>query len=1205
MHIKKLEIIGFKSFVDRTVVHFDHDVIGIVGPNGCGKSNIVDAIRWCMGEQSARHLRGKAMEDVIFNGSESRGPSGLAEVTITFDNSDPVQAATLPPEFRDYSDVAVSRRLYRDGTSEYLINKTLVRLRDVVDLFLGTGVGTKAYSIVEQGRIGQIVSARPEDRRIFLEEAAGITKYKLRRKQAERKMELTRQNLLRITDIVGEIERNRNSLKRQVAKAERFLKYRSELEDLVLHEASHRWLELVVLARAERDALGEARTQAEAVRGELGTQESALDAARSEALGIEESTMLASNEAFRADNEVTARVAEIQHAFERLGQLGIRLESGQAELGLTRNRLAEFERELEQLEGQLFDLVADEQARETDAAREAETLAVLHAEESRASKEAHGWRDQSGETERQIAAAEARLEGLTQRIRESRARLDRLTAEREDLEGELGDLRAAEQALGRSVVELAEGKLLTREEQTVIEQQMDAIRSKLLESERDVHASRNEVMMKKNRLRALEDLHRRLEGVGTGARTLLLKADSGVLGMVADRIEAPAELTQALAGLLGDRLGYVIVSQPERGLELLDDLRRSRGGRASVVPARPAFVAGSGPRCADDPPILGRLVDRLVYAPEDEALVRTLVGDAVLVAEARDALELVRREPGLVAVALDGTVARPDGVLSGGSGDDVASALIEQKREMHSLTLELGELASVEQRALAAYNGFRAQMSELGTALDQARKNVHEGELCHMNAEKDLVRTRTERERLEARAEALGRELGELAESILGATQSEHDCTSQLAQCSAQLEHLRHELTKAEERAVEWRERVAAQASLVTERKVRLAQIREQTGSVRAQLARASAAIDDHQTRTERLDKELWDAAANYGQTAARIVLTREALGGAREQARLAHQRFDESSELLDKVRHGIGHHETELRQLREKLALLDEAVHSHAMRLAGLERDHEYLLGDIRKNFRGLDLARVVGDYHRRLPLDDEHRRQIHELGQLIERMGPVNLDARAEYEEADRRFTSLSRQKDDIEQALVELERAIKHMNRESRRRFRETFDAVNALFQQTFVELFNGGRGELKLTDPDDLLASGVDIIAQPPGKKLGNIELMSGGEKALTATALIFAIFRHKPSPFCVLDEVDAPLDEANVARYTRAIRLMTEHSQFILITHVRKTMQEVDVLYGVTMGEPGVSRLVSVKVNESAVVRSGLRANVLEAAQRVA
>lgn len=325
MHIKKLEISGFKSFVERTVIHFDHDVIGIVGPNGCGKSNIVDAIRWCMGEQSAKHLRGRAMEDVIFNGSDSRPAAGLAEVTLTFDNTNPEYAATLPLEYRDYPEIAVTRRLFRDGTSEYLINKTQVRLRDITELFLGTGVGTKAYSIIEQGRIGQIVSARPEDRRLFIEEAAGVTKYKQRRKQAERKMELTRQNLTRVNDIVNEIERTSASLKRQAAKAERYLAYRSELDDLVLHDAAHRLLEFTVIERVERSSHESVSTELTSVRAQLESADGELGELRERAALIESRTDEASKRAFAADNDVSALQAENERARDRVVHLEERL----------------------------------------------------------------------------------------------------------------------------------------------------------------------------------------------------------------------------------------------------------------------------------------------------------------------------------------------------------------------------------------------------------------------------------------------------------------------------------------------------------------------------------------------------------------------------------------------------------------------------------------------------------------------------------------------------------------------------------------------------------------------------------------------------------------------------------------------------------------------------------------------------------------
>jgi chromosome segregation protein len=434
----------------------------------------------------------------------------------------------------------------------------------------------------------------------------------------------------------------------------------------------------------------------------------------------------------------------------------------------------------------------------------------------------------------------------------------------------------------------------------------------------------------------------------------------------------------------------------------------------------------------------------------------------------------------------------------------------------------------------------------------------------------------------------------------------EAESRAQLDALRTELEHLNHDLARAEGTASAWRERVATQLSLVTERKVRLAQVKEQVEAARNALERVTGALSELQARDTKLDEELNEASVAYGETAARIMIARELRIEAMQTAKLAHAELDEARTLLEQVRSSLAGQESELKTLRDALEVLDEAVRKHEMaaQRIGLEREH--LLTKVRERFRGLDLRRVVGDYHMRMPPDAEQRRRIDELTQLIDRMGPVNLDAKAEHDDAERRFKELNDQKVDIEKALVELEHAIKHMNKESRRRFKETFDAVNDLFKKTFYKMFRGGKAELSLTDPDDLLGSGVDILAQPPGKKLGNIELMSGGEKALTAVSLIFAIFQHRPSPFCILDEVDAPLDEANVTRYNEAIRSMTHSSQFILITHIKKTMQSVDVMYGVTMGEPGVSRVVSVKVNENAKARSdSLSAGVSRATEQPA
>ncbi|HEY4104632.1 MAG TPA: chromosome segregation protein SMC, partial [Polyangiaceae bacterium] len=1140
-----------------------------------------------------KHLRGRAMEDVIFNGSESRGPNGLAEVTLTFDNTNPEYAQSLPIEYRDYPEIAVTRRLYRDGTSEYLLNKTQVRLRDVTELFLGTGVGTKAYSIVEQGRIGQIVSARPEDRRMFLEEAAGVTKYKQRRKQAERKMELTRQNLLRITDIVSEIDRSRASLKRQVAKAERFIEYRKELDDLVLHDASHRLLELIVTERVENEGFSAANERSQGARASLREADVLLDAAREEALAIEIRADETSRRAFEADNEVSSLLAELERSRDRLTHLSERLDAAQTELELNDVRTKGLRDEREALAARVNQLSGDERAREADALAEIEALSGLQAEEAQASEEVHTLRRQAGELNARSAAAEARLDGIAQRLVEARQRNDRLVAERDKLTGELSDCVARKQALERSVAELAEGKRLTQSERGELEQELQTLRGGTLESERGVDSVKNELGQKRNRLRALADLHRRLEGVGGGARALLSKqGDPRVLGMVADRMQTPERLTLAVAGLLGDRLSCVVVADSAAQIDLLAELRAGERGRADVIAARPPYVAGADRSSFhDDPAVLGRLADELSYAESDEALVRALIGDAILVENAASAVAISRRHPGVTAVALDGTVARPDGIVSGGSGDDVASAMLDQKREMLALTGDVERLEKDYERLNAEHNTLRARIADVSTSLDRARQDAHQGELAHVTAEKDLARTSAEIERTELRLDALDLELAEIDRSLEAATGAESGSRSELDTVRAELDHLQHALARSEATATSWREQVSAQASLVTERKVRLAQVREQAEAARIAGERIAATLSELEERALKLREESHEASVSYGETAARIMMARESRMSAAERAKVAHAELEETRAGLELVRQTLGAKEAELKGLRDELELVDESLKKHEMAVQRIAIERDHLLNTVRERFRGLDLKRVVGDYHARPAPDAEHRRRIDELAQLIDRMGPVNLDAKAEHDDAERRFVELNSQKVDIEKALEELDHAIRHMNKESRRRFKETFDEVNALFKKTFARHFRGGRAELLLTDPEDLLGSGVDIVAQPPGKKLGNIELMSGGEKALTAVSLIFAIFQHRPSPFCILDEVDAPLDEANVARYNESIRAMTASSQFILITHIKKTMQSVDVLYGVTMGEPGVSRIVSVKVNESAVTRS--------------
>lgn len=1185
MKIKRLELCGFKSFVERTVVNFDHEIMGIVGPNGCGKSNIVDAIRWCMGEQSAKHLRGKSMEDVIFNGSESRSPADYAEVTLTFENDDPVD---VPLEYKDYADIAVTRRLHRSGDSEYLINKTPVRLKDITDLFLGTGVGTKAYSIVEQGKIGLIVSAKPEDRRLLIEEAAGITKFKSRKKQAERKMDLTQQNLLRVGDIIGELERSLGSLKRQAAKAERFIAYRAELEDLQLYESSHKFLELRGWVYLEASEVERLTLEADTARTELTAREAELETARLEAHAAEEKLEHANTAAFAADNDARAEEAAIERAKDRIDAL--------------RRRAAQADGELAEISAQASAVAAERDAVGADVAilEEGETgvagavaveedkLADLSTSHESAEREVVEFRDAMSQAQQTIASTQAKLEGFDRRKDELRSREEKLETEREQREGNLLELRARTEQLALAIEDLKSGKITSADEKAQMEERLGDLRRAIAESEQLLDEAKAEASKKRSRLHALSEMHARREGVGAGAKALVETKDQTLAGLLADRVEAPAELTGALAGLLGSHLEDVVVEDLDRGVSLLADLAAARKGRATIVARHPAYVAGRATAALPGVDgVVGRLVDALRFAPEDEALVRAVVGDTVVVEDVTSALAVRAAIHDATIVTRDGTVFHADGRVSGGTGQEAGAHMLDVRREMRELGDEVSRLEALVGERLQTHQALRTQIGETQGALERARHEAHQSELALVHAEKDLRNAEAEGEQHAKRIEAVNAELEEVRGTIVEADAERAAAQEVLDQAREELAGASAEIGEAEARATEWREQVKTQQELVMERKVALAGAREKLTAARGTLQRLTRSEAELSERAGRLDGELCEGARELGETAATLVKHKERLIDAHDAARVAAEALAEARTVFEAFRASLQEREAGLKDLRTRAQAAREALGTHEMALREREIAMEHLLASVREKFRGLELGRVVGDYHLRPPPDGETRSRIQELSGLIDRMGSVNLDAMREHEEAEKRYEFYTTQKADLDKALADLERAILQMNRESKKLFSDTFNAVNARFQTLFPKMFRGGRAELRLTNPEDMLETGIDIIAQPPGKKLSSIELMSGGEKALTAVSLIFAIFSIRPSPFCILDEVDAPLDEANVGRYCEAIREMTDRSQFILITHIKKTMQMVDILHGVTMGEPGVSRLVSVKVSESA------------------
>ena len=1207
MRIRRLDIVGFKSFLDRTVIAFDEGVTGVVGPNGCGKSNVADAIRWVLGEQSARQLRGRSMEDVIFNGSESKAPLSMAEVMLTFENDRPSE---LPAAYQGFGEITVGRRLFRSGESEYLVNGVQARLLDVNDIFFGSGVGRTAYSIIEQGRIGQIVSARPEDRRAVIEEAAGITKYKRRREAAERKLEATQQNLLRVADIVQELGKQLESLNRQARKAERYKALRAQIRELELRTAAARYLELTATRRAAEERHAALRAEEAELAARLAELDAALEADRNAA--AESEARLGTITAREHELASSVRVSEvsIEAAARELGQIADRTQAQATEVEALKAQAEALAAEREALLRQREDLsslvVADE-GRLTDAES---SLQEAAREQASLAGEADRARAAAAAARSEAAAHRSQLAQVDRQRTDLKARVERSRAETEELARKAGELDDARSAHVEKLGKTRQLMLRLDEQRGAQEELLERTRAEFIQNEAKLITLREELAEKRSRLHSLLEIVRNYEGYGRGVRSLMTRAgqqgdgrDRGVFGLVADVVSTPAEYENAVEALLGERLQYVIVESHAQGVEAIDYLKSAAEGRASLIPmsrlrATRGADEASGPEGSpapeaapipSHPGVVKPCLEVVTYDPAYEKVVKFLLADALVVRDLPSALEIWQEGAGhaeRTLVTLDGEVLDAHGVVTGGPLEGEGHGALQRRREVQELEETVRIFEAEFQLANERHRTLQGRLLQLEAALKSLDKDGREKELAILEQEKDLARVGEELARVGDRTAELQSDQRQLEETLAALVREEEE--HRLAAAAAEAEQAR-----AEERAresLEWVEAWKARGDVLTAElmniKVKAAADAERREGIGAAMRRAEEARREVEDRRARLFASLSEANARAAELRGRldgnrIDVTRVAeelaeVRAALADARAAHEALAVAARSRD----------AEARGLRGRTEALREGVAEAALtgREQALELAH---LEEQTRERCQVELRWEVARFHLERPPGEEERSRLEELKAQAERMGAINLTAIDEYDELAKRHEFMSAQKTDLERSLADLKAAIVKINRASRERFQETFDRVNEKFQAVFPRLFNGGRAGLVLTTAEGDAEQGVEIFAQPPGKKLQSVNLLSGGEKALTAVSLIFAIFLIKPTPFCLLDEVDAPLDDANVGRYNEMVREMSRNSQFILITHNKRTMETVDTLYGVTMEEPGVSKLVSVRLSERA------------------
>jgi len=1315
MRLERLEINGFKSFSDRSELAFDKGVTAIVGPNGCGKSNVADAITWVMGEQSAKSLRGDRMEDVIFSGSDARKPTAAAEVRLRFSGflkaisapafpdvngnghgsgnghhgngngrshvldagADTVSGADQAPPLLPAAEIQeiiqsvareieVTRRLYRSGESEYLIDGRICRLRDVHDLLMDTGLGAKAYAIIEQGKIGMVLSTRPTDRRQLIEEAAGVTKYKARRRSAELKLEAAQLNLTRIDDIVFEVDKQRGTLKRQAAKARRYRKLRDELRrwEKVLFARKYRQLaETIESARAR---LTEARDRESIAGARVGEVDAALGRLRIELVEAE-TRATESREAAHA-RELAINRQQQQILFDReqarmleartttvaaeLDALEARREPARVALAARRDAAADANAERDRAAAMLMSesdayeaahreiegLEADVEAARSEVFSAINSATALrHALEHAAQA-----RDRVGET-----LSKLDVEANDVRIESDRAAADRASA----IEG----LRRAHDAIEA-----------TRIARAARESELASARIEHEWRARSVRAREQELAGVEARLKSLEELETARAGYADAARTVLVAANGTVCqqGAIADYLEVEAGYERAVEACLGDLLQYVVVERPEQAAAGFQLVREAGAGRCgflvtSAVAGGPAEAgphdrtSGTGTSFHAAMSVTGdvsyvtpdaaHVASDAAHVTPDAAhvasgfsrtipdgvvalssvvrvrgpfagAIRRAVGDA-WIAQSYDGATIASRLTSLAVATFDGDVFHGPHLVSGG-GRAEARGILETKREIKELreriaadrdalihlaqeTAELDATIAHASNAIAALHAEHHKQektvvgldAQLQHATDEEARLAHKGEqLARERRQAEEERDALDRRQAEARAsitrldedQRLADERLTVAQRrLFEARESADDLSRRAAEAGAahaalveRAGALASDVQRLQEAALELEERSAALAVELDQTRRRVQELHEaiaagdvrldadvrELDTLRQVVVTTDEAVSALRVRTDELDGVIKDARATLD--GIRAIVSELDVARATAEAdlsHLAHTCEDAVNATLDEV-------VVEVEQLeRDGQATPDASI------ICADEPDEDDLTAPD---------AAVVAAEQRALSAEEA----ITALRAKIDRLGPVNMMAIEQFDELESRHTFLTTERNDLVESIAQTSEAIKRIDETTRLRFTEAFAAINTNFQQTFSTLFGGGRAGLTLLDENDPLESGIEIIAQPPGKRLQSVQLLSGGEKALTAIALMFGMFKYKPSPFCLLDEIDAPLDDANIGRFVEMLRGMQQHTQFIVITHNRKTMEIADRLYGVTMEEPGVSKLISVQLN---------------------
>jgi chromosome segregation protein len=1179
VYLSKLEMLGFKSFANRTILNFEPGMTAVVGPNGCGKSNISDAIRWVLGEQSAKAMRGKKMQDCIFEGTDTKQRLGMAEVSLTL--SDCEQELGV-----DYNEVTITRRVYRSGESEYLVNKSRCRLKDVQRLFMDTGIGTNSYSVMEQGRIDYILSARPEDRRAVFEEASGITKFKSDKKEALRKLEHTEANLLRLDDIIREVKRQIISLQRQAGKARRYKDLREEVRGLD-----------IFLARKKIATLDEQLAQLKHKHSELGAQIASLreELQRREALLAEMRTKVDSAEqaietAMRNESELRAQLNKNRELIDvnadRIEELKSLAERDSRDADSARANLAEHSQTLEKLVQELTDISAERDGARAELDRSMGVLREAEDQVEELGRQIHSLRSETIDLENRYSKLQNEQTEIDARERSTTIRRERLAAELSELESASSLQADARGKVAEQSEQLAETARQSSERLELLGGQRQQRRQHVEQLRAQIAQARSERAGIMAKIELLEDSEKQGEGFSGGARELLrnpaglgLRTEA-VIGSLADQLAAEPDYAKALEAVLRTWMDAVVMSDMDSAVAALTRLAEMECGSVRIL----AQNGRAGSPAPERPAMAESLIEHVEYPAAMKPLLENLIGNVFVVESLETARHLGR--PDLVFATRGGKVFSGRGVLELWMSIDETANPLARRQKIREWQ---GQVAQMDARIAASESeleSLNADEQSVAAQIDAERRQLEERRTAAAIAREELQRLEREIKKGAERLETVKYELAAIADSDSSTRDRRAQIQGEMENLRTRQSEIRENISNLNERLRSSEQRRSQLLGEVTDKRVAFTekeqrflnlQSRRENLSARVVelkhlIAERSAGIDSYQERIARLEGEVAKARDSIAPLEERAAACADELEQARAARSELHERMaatgraaDEQRGRIEELQSGLSRTEIQLTEQRMRRENIVERVSDD------YNITPEAMLKEPAPQWEG-------GVE----PSQEEIESKVFDIKDKLEKMGPVNLVAIEEHRELEDRHEFLRQQHEDLSNSREQLLSMIKHINKTTTEMFMKSFNSINASFQELFKEIFGGGSAQLELSEEGDILESGIEIIARPPGKKLQTVSLLSGGERTMTAIALLFALYEEKPSAFCLLDELDAALDESNIDRFLRVVQKFLQRSQFVVITHNQKTIAAADVLYGVTMEERGVSKIVSVK-----------------------